>query len=134
MSRGAAAFAVTSVSLLCALALVPLAMLAPLYQGETASEGGVVSSTTGTLVGANGYAVLVPLCVPLVLALAGWIGLHLRCARGSRTGTLLGRSAAALLGVFAVLASASIGIFVLPAALLLILGTALTPDGRAVGR
>jgi len=68
--------------------------------------------------------------MPLVLALAGWIGLHLRCSHRSRVGTLLGRSAAALLGVFAVLASASIGFFVLPAALLLILGTTPTPDGR----
>lgn len=109
-------------------------MLAPLYQGETASEGGVVSATTGTLVGVNGYAVLIPVSVPLVLALAGWIGLHLRCSRGSRLGTLLGRSAAGLLAVFAVIASASIGIFVLPAALLLILGTTLTPDERVVGR
>jgi energy-converting hydrogenase Eha subunit B len=125
---------VTSVGLLCALALVPLALLAPLYQGETASEGGVVSATTGTLVGVNGYAVLIPVCVPLVLALAGWIGLRRRCSRGSRVGTLLARSAASLLAVFAVIASASIGLFVLPAALLLILGTTLTPDGRAVGR
>jgi hypothetical protein len=130
MSRGTAAFVATSTSLLCALALVPLTMLAPLYRGETASEGGTVSATTQTLVGVNGYAVLIPVCVPLFLAVAGWIGLHQRCARGSRIGTLVGRSAAALLGVFAVLGSASIGVFVLPAALLLILGTTLTAAGR----
>jgi hypothetical protein len=109
-------------------------MLAPLYQGETASDSGVVSATTGTLVGVNGYAVLIPVCVPLVLALAAWVGLHLRCSRGSRVGTLLGRSSAGLLSFFAVLASASIGMFVLPAALLVVLGTTLTPDGGDVRR
>lgn len=131
MTKGTLSFAVTSVSVGAASALVPLALVAPVYRGGPASEGGVSSTTTATLVGVNGYRVLVPVCVPLVLALAGWAGLHLRCSRGSRIGTSLGRSAAGLLAVFAVLASASIGILVLPAALLLMLGEALTPEGRS---
>jgi hypothetical protein len=130
MTRGTLAFTVTSVSVGSAFALLPLALVAPVYRGETASEGGVSSTTTATLVGVNGYWVLAPVCVPLVLALAGWLGLHLRCSRGSRLGSSLGRWAAGLLAVFAVIASASIGILVLPAALLLMLGVALTPEGR----
>ncbi|HKU58787.1 MAG TPA: hypothetical protein VJP39_04205 [Gaiellaceae bacterium] len=134
MTRGALAFTATSVSLVCALALVPLALLAPVYQGETASDGGLRSTTTATLVGVNGYWVLVPVCVPLVLALVGWVGLHLRCSHGSRVGTVLSQFAVGLLAVFAVLSSASIGMYVLPAALLLMLGSALTPNGRRAGR
>jgi len=130
MTRATLAFTVTSAGLVCALALVPLAFVAPVYRGDTASEGGVISTTTATLVRVNGYWVLLPVCVPLALAVGAWVGLHLRCSRGSRLGTSLGLSAAGLLAVFAVVASASIGIFVVPTALLLILGAALTPDGQ----
>jgi hypothetical protein len=127
--RDSLAVLLTSLGLVCALALVPLAFVAPVYSGQSSSSGGVTSATHDTLIGINGYSVLVPICVPLLLALLCWLGLHLRCARGSRVGTALGWSSAWLLAAFAVVASASIGLYVLPAAMLLVLGASTTPDG-----
>lgn len=128
---GRLAFTLTTLGVAGALALLPLAFLAPVYSGESVSSGGVTAATSDTLVGINGLSVLVPLSVPLVLALAVWVGLHLRCSRGSVFGTALGWSCAAVLAVFSLVALFSIGVLVLPAALLLVVGAAVTPDGRA---
>lgn len=93
-------------------ALIPLAFLAPAYQGESASSTGVRTHTTATLVGINGPWVAVLLCVPLGLAViarlalrrrtrAAWIPISVFCA-------------------FAIVAAASIGIWLLPPALALV--------------
>ena len=104
--------------LACAWAVLLLvgAATVPLY-----SDG-------ATLVEANGTGVLYVVAVPAVLGLAAYGGLHLKCARGSGAGSVLAVAAIALLAGFTLLSMLSIGIFVLPATLLLALAAALTPS------
>lgn len=117
----------TTAGVVYACALIPAAFFAPVYQGEISSSDGSVTHTTATLVGVNGSWVVALACVPLVLALVAWVGLSLRCRRGSRFGGVLGWTVSTLLLVFALVGLASIGLFVLPVALLLLAGAALTP-------
>jgi hypothetical protein len=79
---------------------------------------------TATLVGVNGSWVIVPVSVPLVLALLAWVGLRMRCSLGSPAGTLLAWVAIGVLALFAVVAGLSIGPYLLPAVLLLVAGAA----------
>lgn len=93
-------------------ALIPLAFLAPTYQGESASSDGVTTHTSATLVGVNGLWVVWLLCVPLALAAIAWLALR----RGTRAAWLpIGAFC-----LFAVVGAASIGIWLLPPAVLLI--------------
>ena len=63
----------------------PLALLAPAYQGESASSTGS-RTPTATLVGINGVWIVWLLCVPLALAGIAWLALRAaRARRGSRT-------------------------------------------------
>jgi hypothetical protein len=91
------------------------ALTVPLYSDGT------------TLVEANGTGVLYAVAVPAGLALVAYAGLHLKCARGSAAGAGLATAAIVLLGIFTLLAMASIGLFVLPATLLLLVAARLTP-------
>lgn len=119
--KGRTSFVLASGGLLCAAALVPAAFLAPVYSGESVDSSGASIQTTGTLVGVNGLWVAGLLSVPLFLALVTWVGLRLRCSRGSVLGTRLAWTAVILLWAFTV-ASFSVGVLILPSALLL--GTA----------
>jgi hypothetical protein len=89
-------------------ALIPLAFLAPAYQGESASSNGVTTHTTATFVGINGHGIVALLCVPLGLALIAWFALR----RGSRAAWL----PICVFGLFALAGAASIGLFYLPPA------------------
>jgi hypothetical protein len=55
--------------------------------------------------------------------------LHRRCASASRGGTALAWTAIAALLLLSLLAAASVGPFLLPAALLLVVAARLTPAG-----
>jgi energy-converting hydrogenase Eha subunit B len=115
---------------MAAAGLVAAAFFAPLYSGQSATSTGTATTSTGTLVGVNGLWVVLPVSVPLLLALAAWLGLHRRCSMGSSAGTIVAWSAAALLGIASLLAF-SIGILVLPISILILLAAALTPLGNA---
>lgn len=128
--QGRRASILATCAVVYACVLVPAAFLAPVYHGETASSGGVVTKTSDTLVGVNGAWVAGLACVPLILTLAGWVGLNLRCRRGSRFGGALGWTVSGLLCVVAVLGLASVGVFVLPAALLFLAAATWTPTPR----
>jgi hypothetical protein len=113
-----------------ALAAVALAVAAglglafyPVYQGEseTVSSSGVVtsSSDSATLIDENGPWAAFLLCVPVVLATLGlWVALR-------RHKTLAWIFAGVLL-IFCVLGGFSIGLFYLPAALVLLVAARLT--------
>ena len=92
--------------------LLAAAAFVPVYSSVGASSSGVVSQGSATLVGVNGWRVLLVVGVPLVAtALVGgslW-------RRGPRKGAgVFAWTIAGLLAVFNVLALASIGVFVIP--------------------
>ena len=124
--KGRTSFVLASGGLLCAAALVPAAFLAPVYSGESVDSSGAVVHTTNTFVGVNGLWVAGLLSVPLFLALVTWIGLRLRCSRDSVLGTRLAWAAVILLWAFTV-ASFSLGVLILPSALLLVVAAKTTP-------
>ena len=69
-----------------------------------------------------------------LLALAAFAGLHRKCATGSALSAAGAWTAIAALALLAVLGAASIGLFVLPATLLLAFSAALTPSGPSGAR
>ena len=92
--------------------LLAAAVLVPVYASVGVSSAGAVSHGSATLVGVNGWRVLLVVGVPLVAtAMVG--GALWR--RGPRQGAgALAWMIAGLLVVFNVLALASIGLFVIP--------------------
>jgi hypothetical protein len=127
--RGTSAFLLALSALCWSAFLVSSAFWAPLYEGQTATSGGMVTRTSVTLVGVNGPRAALLLGVPLLLTLAAAIALHFRCASGSRTGTGAARLAICLLVVLTLLGAASIGMYVVPGVLLLVAAARLTPAG-----
>ena len=110
--------------------LVVAAFVAPVYStssGSAVDNGdGTVSTTTegsATLVGVNGYGVLLVVSVPLVAAVVvAWA-----LARGHRRTGWVVTSVLAVLNVLALL---SVGIFFVPVTLALIVACASTPRTR----
>jgi hypothetical protein len=107
------------------VALMVLALVAPAYSGESSSasmegDGATTTSTTSTtatMVQVNGVYVLFLLAIPL--AITGLVALLLRF-RGS-AGALIGAWALTLLlGAFCFVGLMSIGLFVAPVALALV--------------
>jgi hypothetical protein len=115
MRSGRWAFALTAAAVAWCAMLVVAAFLVPVY-----NDG-------ATLADDNGAAVALPVAIPAALALLTWLGLRHRCTRASRAGTLLAWISIALLAAFGLVGAASIGLFVLPAAVLLAAAASLTP-------
>jgi hypothetical protein len=112
----------------CAL-LVAGALTVPVYSSD--DSGSSAGAGSDTLVGVNGTGALVAAALPLLVALACGVLLHLRCSRGSAAAHVAAWVLVGLLGAFAVLALLSIGIFVVPAVALLAGSAALTPRPAA---
>lgn len=109
---------------LCALAwsalLVPAALILPVYSSQTTdSRGGEPVDQGRTLVEVNGPAALAPIAAVILVAAVG--ALALARSRGStrRTARRVAIGAVAALLIFGAVGAASIGIFVLPAAIAL---------------
>ena len=124
MRRGRWAFGLTLAAFAWAAALVVGALVLPVYSVE---ESGDVSSSA-TLVAVNGLGVLLPVAVPALITAVVWIALHRRCSRGSRFAGALAWTLAGVLVLSSMLAIFSIGLVVLPVALLLLGAAALTPS------
>jgi hypothetical protein len=101
-----------ALAVLWTAALIPLAFVAPAYQGESATSTGLTTNTTATLVGINGIWVAWLLCVPLALAAIASLALR----RGTRAAWL----PIGVFCAFAIISAASIGIWLLPPALALV--------------
>ena len=133
--RGLAAFALTFGALLLSVLLIVWALVYPAYTAvSTAAVAGSASTVTttvthSTLIDENGAGVLIPVSMPLFLCAIAWLGMHAKCARGSHRGRTLAVAAFALLFGFAIISGFSIGLLVIPIALLLGTALALTPDG-----
>jgi hypothetical protein len=128
--RGGVPFFLATGGVVCALAVLPVAFVAPVYSEESSSSAGTVA-TTNTLVGVNGLWIIWLLCIPVFLALTAWTGLHFRCSRGSSWGTRVAWSSVVLLSAFALIGSASVGFFLIPTALLLVVAATQTPTATA---
>lgn len=90
-------------------------------------------SETSTLVQDNGYWVLIPVAVPVLLAAVVWMALRRRRSHGSRASGYLAWSSIGLLAAFCLLAILSIGVFVIPVAVALAVAASLTPAGPPAG-
>lgn len=129
--RGRAPFLLASGGVACALAVLPVAFFAPVYSGESSSSTGTVA-TTNTLVGVNGLWIVWLLCVPAFLAVMAWTGLHFRCSRGSSWGTRVAWASVVLLWALALIGIASVGFFLIPTALLLVVAATQTPTALRI--
>ena len=126
MSRGRIAFGASALAVVFGAVLFSAAFWAPLY---SEARSGIAGTTQATLVDVNGYRVLIPVAIPLVLALIAFVGLWARCTRGSNVGNIAAIVVLTILGCFTLLGAMTIGIFVLPITALVATAVAITPDG-----
>ncbi|MGO9498699.1 MAG: hypothetical protein ACLQA5_18605 [Solirubrobacteraceae bacterium] len=80
-----------------------------------------------TLVQVNGVHVLFVIGAPCVIAAFVWVALHHQCSRGGAVGGYVAWTLIAILGVGCVLGILSVGVFMVPVAVLLACAAALTP-------
>jgi hypothetical protein len=129
--RGRWALGLTVVAVAWGLALIAGALLVPVYDGETTTSAGAVTTSSATLVGENGAGVLAAVGLPVVLALLVWLALHRKCTRASARAGTVAWWLVGLLLAFCLVSAFTIGVFVLPLALALAGAAALTPRGAA---
>ena len=91
--RGRLAFGLKLGALAWSLALIPAALLVPVYASASQSTAapGVVAHGGATLVALNGTGALIAVAVPTAITLAVWAALH---RMRTRAGRLAGRLAA----------------------------------------
>lgn len=100
------------IALVWGAGLVIAAVVAPVYQTSGASSGGAATSGSATLVGVNGWGVLLVAGAPLIAALV--TGGALRRRAGLPGAGILAWAVTGLLICGNVLAMLSIGAFVVP--------------------
>ena len=83
------------------------------------------------MIAVNGLGVLVPIGVPLLISALVWFALHRKCSRGGPFAGYLAWMLVAVLALGCVAAAASIGLLIVPVALLLGRAAAITPAGPA---
>jgi hypothetical protein len=101
---------------LWSVGLVAAALLVPVYDSEASHPGGTAPSVSATLVHVNGLRVLIPVGVPLVVVGLVASALRYRRSRGKQGAGVLAWVFASLLGLLALVGMLTIGIFVLPVA------------------
>ena len=124
------------ISLAIALAsgagLVIAAVLAPVYQSQSVSSTGAITNGSATLVGVNGWSVLLIAGVPLAAAVVTGYGLWHRAGRPGAG--VLAWTVTGLLACFNVVAMATIGVLVIPVTAALLAacaGHGMRPHGEA---
>jgi hypothetical protein len=127
MNSGRRAFALTLAGFGWAIALIGAAFVVPVYSGVSGSSTTAPHTFSSTLVEENGLSVLVPLAIPAALAALVWLALHRRCSRETRWSGPVAWALIGLLGAFSVVTSLTVGLFVMPVALLLAGAAVSTP-------
>lgn len=129
--------ALLAAAIVWGLALPLLAVVAPLYQGESSvssSDGTAVTTTsTATLVQVDGRSVLVTVCVPLVVAVV--VAVLLTAPGLGRWAVVVASVLTGVLALANLVAMMTIGIFVLPTTGCLIAACVIRlshPEGRPV--
>ncbi|HWE12277.1 MAG TPA: hypothetical protein VG365_02135 [Solirubrobacteraceae bacterium] len=110
-------------------ALVGGAFVLPVYGSSGTSSPSARWSGSSTLVAVNGLGVLVPVGIPLLISVLVWLALHRKCSRGGPIAGYLAWTLVAVLALGCLVAAASIGLLVVPIALLLGRAAAITPSG-----
>jgi hypothetical protein len=129
--RGRIAFSLGAAAVGWAFFLVSAAFWFPAYAGEDCEFNGGCTSSSATLFSVNGWWVVELLAaVALVTALA-FYALHAVCSRQSQSAALLATLCIVALAGFAVVTGFSIGLFVLPIALLLLASRRAMPSSGA---
>jgi hypothetical protein len=114
--RGWLAFGLATVAVVYAAAFTAWALTAPGYSsGETILEANPE------------VAVRVALAIPLLVTFSVWLLLHVACRLDATRARTAAKGVAWLLVAFAVITGFSIGLFVLPCAVLLVAAATLTP-------
>ena len=132
-ARGWLAFGLGSAALLWSFVLLLAAFVFPAYSGEGCQAPPNGATACGalpseTLFAVNGWWVVELLVgVIAVTALAFW-ALHLYCARGAQRALGAAAFFIGLLAIFSFLTGFSIGLYVVPVVLLLIVSAAVTPE------
>jgi hypothetical protein len=111
------------VALIWSAALPVTGLTAPVYNTEMESPSGTVARGTDTLVGVNGSGVLAALTVPLMVSIVVAALLILRFPGA----LVIAWTMTAALGALTALAMLSIGIYLLPVAVALVVACAAEP-------
>jgi hypothetical protein len=127
--QGRHAFWVTVAALVWSAALVAAAFVLPVYGTSETSSAGTHSSASLTLVAVNGLGVLIPAGVALLISVVVWVALHYECSHGGAIARYVAWALVMVLAFGCLVGLASIGLCVIPVALLLARAAALTPAG-----
>jgi hypothetical protein len=127
--QGRQAFWLTCAAVAWSAALVGGAFTLPVYGSSGSSSTGAHFSGSLTLVAVNGLGVLVPVGIPLLISAMVWFALHHKCSRGGASAGYLAWMLVAVLALGCATAAASIGLLIVPVALLLACAAAITPQG-----
>jgi hypothetical protein len=128
-NRGRVAFGLGASAVAWALLLVVSAFFFPAYSGETCGTGGC-TSTSSTLFAENGWLPVGILVGIAAFAAVGFYALHVVCSRGSERAAAIATSCGVVVMLVAMVGAASIGLLVVPVALLLVASASLTPRPR----
>jgi len=107
-----------AIALVWGAGLVVAALLVPVYQSSSVSSSGAVTDGLATLVGVNGWGALLVAGAPLAAATVTGCVLWRRAGR--QGAGVLAWAVTGLLGCFNLLAMLSIGVFVLPVTIALV--------------
>jgi hypothetical protein len=109
---------------LWSLGVLVAALIAPVYSSVGSSSSGAFSQSHSTLAEENGLWVLLPMATPLLVTLILAALLHARQKRGQSGAGTFGWLITGLLGAFALISLASVGVFVVPVAVALVVACA----------
>jgi hypothetical protein len=126
--RGRQAFWLTIAGMAWSAALLAAACVLPVYGSSGSSSTGLSWSGSSTLVAVNGIGVLVPVGIPLLISASVWFALHRKCSCGGPLAGYLAWALVVVLALGCLIAAASIGLLIVPVALLLARAAAITPS------
>lgn len=113
--------------------LVVVALVVPVYgSSETSAGTDGVTLTRATLVQVNGARALVLMAIPALVSAVALLAIRARRA-GARWGAPVAWAAVAVLAAETLVGILSIGVFILPATVLLVAAVRLTPGASASG-
>jgi hypothetical protein len=112
--------------------LIVAGLVLPVYDGQTVSNSNGLTLTTATLVQHNGIRVLVALVIPALGSVAVALAMARRHTLDPRWSGPVAWLAVAVVAVEAGVAMLSIGVFILPVAILLAVAVSLVPRAGAM--
>jgi hypothetical protein len=135
---GRLAFGLATAAVAWGALLILAALVAPSYSGGgcTVTTNGPTRCThdTQTFVQVNGMHSLLLVGLPLAFAVLAWLVLHAKCSRGLQGATEAASMFALGLFGFSILTSFSIGIYVVPMAILILVAAGRTPSPAIMER